>query len=244
LDHPPFLSIIIPAFNEAHRLPATLDQIIAYLRDKPFTAEILVVENGSQDETLKIAESYSKRYSFIKALHNTKRGKGLAVRNGMLAAKGEFRFMCDADLSMPIEELDRFLPPALTDFDIAIGSREAPGAIRYDEPSYRHLIGRGYNMLIRLLALPGLQDTQCGFKCLRAQAAEKIFALQTLNGMSFDVEMLFIAKLLGYQIVEIPIPWHYNPDSRVHILKDSLRMGLDLLTIRRQAGKGLYDGEV
>jgi hypothetical protein len=162
----------------------------------------------------------------------------------MMAAKGEFRFMCDADLSMPIEELDRFLPPELTDFDIAIGSREAPGAIRYDEPAYRHLIGRGYNMLIRLLALPGLQDTQCGFKCLRAHAAEKIFQLQSLNGMSFDVEMLFIARRLGYQIVEIPIPWYFNTDSRVHIVKDSLRMGLDLLTIRRQAGKGFYDGEV
>ncbi len=130
------------------------------------------------------------------------------------------------------------------DFDIAIASREVPGAVRYDEPHYRHFIGRGYNTLIRLFALPDLHDTQCGFKCLRGPVADDIFHRVTLEGMSFDVEMLFIARRLGYKIVELPIPWHFNADSRVRLVQDSLRMGLDLLAIRRNARQGLYDGQV
>jgi hypothetical protein len=129
----------------------------------------------------------------------------------------------------------------LSDFDIAIGSREAPGATRYNEPYYRHLTGRVYNTLIRLLALPGLHDTQCGFKCFRGPVAESIFPLQTLTGWSFDVEILFIARKMGYRIVEIPIPWYYNADTRVQVLSDSVQMGLDLLKIRRNALNGKYE---
>ncbi len=235
-----FLSIIIPAHNEEHRLPATLERITAFLQLQPYTAEILVVENGSADQTLQIARTYAARFPTIRVLHEPERGKGLAVRQGMLEARGEYRFMCDADLSMPIEEINRFLPPALTDFDIAIASREAPGAVRYNEPIYRHFIGRIYNNLIRIFALPSLHDTQCGFKCFRAAVAETVFQPQTLTGMSFDVEVLFIARQMGYRIIEVPIPWYFNPDSRVRLLEDSLHMGLDLLTIRRNARRGLY----
>jgi glycosyltransferase involved in cell wall biosynthesis len=244
LQSPIFLSIIIPAHNEAHRLPGSLDQILNFLAAQPYKAEVLVVENGSQDDTFQIAQTYTRKYPQVLALQEINRGKGLAVRAGMLQAKGEYRFMCDADLSMPIEEVNRFIPPDLEDFDIAIASREIPGAKRYNEPEYRHFIGRGYNTLIRLLALPGLQDTQCGFKCLRGPVAEDIFRYQTLDGMSFDVEMLFIARLRKYRIKEIPIPWYFNPDSRVKIISDSIQMGLDLLTIRQNAAQGLYDGEV
>ncbi len=240
MQNAPFLSIIIPVHNEEQRLPATLDQILAFLNQQPYAAEILVVENGSQDRTLQIACAYARENPQIQVIQAAKRGKGLAVRAGMLAAHGQFRFMCDADLSMPIEELSRFLPPALETFDIAIASREVPGAVRFGEPAYRHLIGRVYNNLIRLLVLPGLQDTQCGFKCFRGAVADEIFDMQTLSGMSFDVEVLFIARQRGYSIAELPIPWYFNPDSRVRLVEDSLRMGLDLLTIRLNAIRGRY----
>jgi hypothetical protein len=140
-----------------------------------------------------------------------------------------------------VEEISKFLPPVLTDFDIAIGSREAPGAVRYNEPYYRHLTGRVFNTLIRWMVLPRLQDTQCGFKCLRAEVARDIFPFQTLTGWAFDVELLYIARRHGYQILEIPIDWYFNADSKVRVLRDSWRMFVDLLVIRRNAKLGLYD---
>jgi hypothetical protein len=144
---------------------------------------------------------------------------------------------------MPVTEINRFLPPALNDYEVAIASREAPGAVRYNEPLYRHIIGRGYNTFIRLLALPGLHDTQCGFKCFRNDAAEVLFRRQTLTGWSFDVEILFLARRLGYRIIELPVPWYFNPDSRVRVVQDSLTMGLDLLKIRLNGLRGIYDGQ-
>ncbi len=236
----PFLSIVIPAHNEEHRLPATLEKIHAFLKTQPYPAEVLVVENGSHDNTYALSLDYARRMPELRVLHEQARGKGLAVRRGMLEARGEYRFICDADLSMPIEEVNRFLPPTLPAPDVAIGSREAPGAVRYNEPSYRHLVGRGFNLMVRWLALPGLQDTQAGFKCFRAAVAQDVFQCQTLEGMSFDVEVLFIARLRGYHIAEVPIHWYFNPDSRVRLFEDSLRMGIDLLTIRRNAAKGRY----
>jgi hypothetical protein len=158
----------------------------------------------------------------------------------MLEAEGEYRFMCDADLSMPIGEVNRFLPPELTDFEIAIASREAPGAVRYDEPSYRHLGGRAVNWVIRILALPGLSDTQCGFKCFRAEAAEDLFHQQTLTGWAFDVELLYIGRKRGYRIRELPIPWYFNPESKVHAIRDALRMIKDIFRIRFNALRGGY----
>lgn len=237
----PFLSIIIPAHNEEKRLPATLKKIQAFLETQPYRAEVLVVENGSHDRTWEVAQSFTKEMPCLRAVHETQRGKGLAVRRGMLEARGEYRFFADADLSMPIEEVNRFIPPALPTVEVAIASREAPGAVRYDEPAYRHLIGRIFNSMVRWTALPGLQDTQCGFKCFRGDVAERVFPLQTFPGMSFDVEVLFIARRMGYQIIEIPIPWYFDPDSRVRLIDDSLRMAIDLLTIQRNARRGLYD---
>jgi len=237
----PLLSLIIPAYNEEMRLPHTLQLVMDYLASQPYQAEVLVVENGSHDRTLEIAQDFARRYPNLCALHSDQRGKGLAVRKGMLAAQGQYRFMCDADFSMPVEQIGRFLPPVLDGYDIAIASREAPGAVRYAEPQYRHLVGRVYNWMIRLLALPGLQDTQCGFKCFRGEVAEELFNLQTLPGWSFDVELLFIAQRRGYKIVEIGIPWYFNSESKIRVMKDSLRMGMDLLKIRLNARQGLYD---
>jgi len=236
----PFLSIIIPAYNEENRLPKTLEQVFCFLHKQDYLAEVLVVENGSQDRTLQVAQSFCGQYPQLRVLQNRSRGKGLAVKRGMLEAQGEYRFMCDADLSMPVDEISRFLPPSIDNYDIAIASREALGAVRYHEPYYRHFIGRGYNLLIRLLALPGLQDTQCGFKCFRGALVEELFGLQTLAGWSFDVEVLFIGRLRGCRIVEVPIPWYYNPESKIRVFQDSVNMGKDLITMRLNAWRGVY----
>ena len=239
----PFLSIILPAHNEAKRLPPSLEKIKTFIQTQDYSVEVLVVENGSTDETLAVAKSYQKDFPGLQIFHEDQRGKGLAIRRGMLEATGEYRFLCDVDLSMPIEQVNRFLPGALGAVDVAIGSREVPGAKRYDEPGYRHLIGRGFNTMVRWLVLPGLQDTQCGFKCFRGEVAERVFKLQIMQGMSFDAEVLFIARKMGYHIQEVAIDWFYNPDSRVRLLQDSMQMALDLLKIRGNDSRGLYDAQ-
>jgi glycosyltransferase involved in cell wall biosynthesis len=240
---PPHLSIVIPAHNEEQRLPGSLTRILEHLRSQPYRWEVLVVENGSRDGTAAVAERFAREVPGVRVLREGQRGKGLAVRRGMLEAAGDYRFICDADLSMPIDQIDRFLPPMLEDYDIAIASREAPGAVRYGEPPHRHWIGRIFNWIVRLLAVPGFQDTQCGFKCFRAEAAEALFPLQRLQGWTFDVELLFVAVRRGYRVVEVPIPWHYNPGSRVSLLRDSLAMFTDLFRIRRNWSRGLYAQE-
>ena len=239
----PLLSIIIPAHNEQNRLPRSLEQVFAFLGRQNYEAEVLVVENGSSDRTLEIAQGFAGAHKNLRVIREPRTGKGLAVRRGMLEARGEYRFMCDADLSMPIEEVNKFLPPARSDFDVAIGSREVPGAVRYDEPFYRHTGGRLINFIIRVLMLPGLQDTQCGFKCFKAAAAERLFQCQTLDGWSFDIEILFVAYRLGYRIVEIPVDWYYRPESKVSAIRDALRMIGDIFLIRANARRGRYDAD-
>lgn len=237
---PPLLSIVIPAHNEEYRLPGSLDRILKFLDSQTYEAEVVVVENGSSDRTAEIAESYARDHKNILVHLEPRAGKGLAVRRGMVEAVGEYRFICDADLSMPIEEVNRFLPPELTDFDIAIASREVPGAVRYGEPTYRHWIGRAFNFLVRTLTLPGIHDTQCGFKCFRGEVAEDVFATQVIDGWTFDVEVLYIAIKRGYHLVEVPIPWYYDPGSRVRLVRDSLTMFADLFRIRRNWKQGIY----
>jgi len=218
----------------------TLGEICRFLEKQNFSAEVLVIENGSQDHTFQIADEYARMQPHFRAIREVQRGKGRAIKRGMLEASGEYRFMCDADLSMPVEEINRFIPPLLADFDIAIGSREAPGAVRYHEPIYRHLGGRMVNLIIRRLALPGLQDTQCGFKCFRAAAAEDLFRSLTLDGWSFDIELLYVARKRGYRIVEVPIPWYFMADSKINLFQDTFQMVLDILKIRRNERAGLY----
>jgi glycosyltransferase involved in cell wall biosynthesis len=239
-----YLSIIIPIFNEEKRLPKTLEQVFNFLKSQSYPAEVILVENGSTDRSFEVAQAHLEKYPQLVVLKELQRGKGLAVRRGMLAAKGTYRFMCDADFSMPTTEIPRFLPPAMEGCDIAIASREAVGAVRFNEPYYRHLVGRIYNWLIRILALPGLHDTQCGFKCFKAETAEELFRDQTITGWSFDVEVLFIANRKNYRIVEVPIQWYFNPDSKISVIRDSARMGFDLLKIRMNSAQGLYDQKV
>jgi glycosyltransferase involved in cell wall biosynthesis len=236
----PFLSLIIPAHNEQARLPASLPQIHEFLKAQTFSWEVIVVDSGSRDGTAQVVRNFAARWPDLRLLQVDRPGKGLAVRRGMLAARGDYRFICDADLSMPIDQVPRFLPPSMRDADIAIASREVAGAARYDEPTYRHLIGRAFNVLVRRLTIPEIQDTQCGFKCFRRSVAEDLFRVQQLEGWTFDVELLYVALRRGYRIVEVPIPWYYNPGSRVRIVRDALTMFTDLFRIRRNWRRGVY----
>lgn len=237
----PFLSIVIPAHNEEIRLPRSLGQIFTFLKKQSYSSEIIVVENGSSDRTLELAQEFASTHPGLIVIHEDKKGKGNAVQRGMLAARGAYRFICDADLSMPIEEVEKFLPPALHDYDLAIASREARGSIRYNEPTYRHWGGRAINLVIRALILPGLKDTQCGFKCFRGEIADKLFRQQTLTGWSFDIELLYIARRKQMQVKEIPIQWYYGTDSKVNAVRDALRMIGDIFRIHINAWRGRYD---
>lgn len=240
-NHPLFLSIIIPAHNEEHRLPGSLVKIDAYLKQQSYTYEVIVVENGSSDDTVGVVQRYAKDHPYVKVMVVDTRGKGLAVKAGMLAAVGEYRFICDADLSMPIEEISKFLPPLLGDpFDLAIGSREAPGAVRYDEPRYRHFMGRVLNTIIKIFALPDFEDTQCGFKMFHAPAADDLFQVQTLSGIGFDIELLFVATKRGYTVLEIPVDWYFSPESRMRLVQDSLAALFEIFEIRRNWKNQIY----
>lgn len=234
------LSIIIPAHNEERRLCETLPRVLQFLRTQNYAAEVLVVENGSHDRTAAVVEELARSEPRLQLLREARRGKGLAVRRGMLAARGAFRFMCDADLSMPIEQVVRFLPPQLAEFDVAIGSREISGAVRFGEPVFTHLRGRVFSNLVKLAVLPGIEDTQCGFKCFTAAAAEDLFRVQRLDGLSFDVELLFIARLRSYRVREVPIDWHFHRETKVRMVRDTLQMLRDVLTLRRNLRAGYY----
>jgi glycosyltransferase involved in cell wall biosynthesis len=236
----PFLSIIIPAYNEESRIVDTLGKVVDYLGSQTYTWELVVVDDGSTDNTASLVRPFAQDHSGVELVRVAHGGKGWAVNQGMLWTKGEYRFLCDADLSMPIEHLSRFLSPSNPPFDVAIGSREAPGARRIGEPHRRHFMGRAYNLLVRLLAVSGLADTQCGFKCFSAEAAQDLFRLQKLHGFAFDVEILFLARKRGYRIREVPIDWYYRSQSKVRPFKDSLTMSRDIIKVRWHYFRGKY----
>ncbi|MEL6527100.1 MAG: dolichyl-phosphate beta-glucosyltransferase, partial [Chloroflexota bacterium] len=206
----PFLSIVIPALNEEHRLPPTLADIDAFLSQQDFTYEVIVVDNGSTDRTQQVVEAFASSHAYVRFIQLAERGKGRAVKAGMLVAEGDYRFICDADLSMPIEEIVKFLPPNAGDADILIGSREGEGAVRINEPERRHIMGRIFNFIVKLTAVNEFEDTQCGFKMFSREAADDLFAVQKMNGIGFDVELIFVGLRRGYKIVDVPITWYYN----------------------------------
>jgi glycosyltransferase involved in cell wall biosynthesis len=235
------LSIIIPAYNEAQRLPAAIDLLTSYLDRHPSRVEVLIVENGSTDATPQLADAVAKRDGRFRALHTSRAGKGLAVRTGMLAGTGSVVVFCDVDFSMPIEEVDSLVGAVESGADVAIASREVSGARRIGEPGRRHFMGRIFNGLVRVLALPGLQDTQCGFKAFRLDVARDLFTRSVLDGWAFDVEVLYVARRRGYRICEVPIIWRYDPSSRVRPFRDTMAMLRELMQIRRNARSGRYE---
>jgi dolichyl-phosphate beta-glucosyltransferase len=237
----PLLSIVVPAYNEERRLPQTLPRIVNFVQAQEYEGEVIVVDDGSTDGTVRVVEEIASQAPFVTLIRNEHRGKGYSVKTGALTAKGEHVFLCDADLSMPIDEVSKFVPPALEHYDVAIGSREIAGAKRYDEPYYRHLMGRVYNALVRLLAVRGFQDTQAGFKCFTRDTVHDVFPYQTMEGFGFDVEVLFIAQKRGYRIVEVPINWYYMSHSRVNPIGDSVRMFREILQVRLNNWQGKYD---
>jgi glycosyltransferase involved in cell wall biosynthesis len=236
----PLLSLILPAYNEEGRLPRTLRVIRRFLAKQSYEAEVIVVDDGSADGTATLVERRALRWPELRLVRTPHRGKGSAVRAGLLASRGAYCFLCDADLSMPIAELMKFIPPQHADGALVIASREALGARRYNEPSHRHVMGRVFNALVRAMALPGVQDSQCGFKCLPGDLARQLAAAMTIDGWGFDVELLYVARLWGHRIVETPIAWHYAPSSRIHPLRDSWRMTREVMRVRRNARLGLY----
>ena len=235
------VSIVIPAFNEESRIGATLADLIGYLTGQPWDWEIRVVDDGSSDGTCAVVERSGRENPRVVLQREPHRGKGGAVKAGLLAATAPFRFICDADLSMPVAELPRFLPPALPGVDVAIATREGLGARRVGEPLVRHLAGRAFNYLVQRLAVPGIEDTQCGFKMFTGAAADEIFPLVSVDGWAFDIEALAIARAQGLTIVEVPIEWHYRRDSQVQLLRDGVGMFRELVRIRARARGGAYD---
>jgi dolichyl-phosphate beta-glucosyltransferase len=244
--------VVIPAYNEERRLPGTLERVIAYLEAQDYASEIIVVDDGSEDSTADVVEKVAAQHPQVRLIRNDHRGKGYAVRSGMLAAEGDYILFSDADLATPIEEVARLLALLRDSYDIAIGSREGIGARRYDEPWHRHLMGRVFNWVVRLMVVGHFQDTQCGFKVFRRQVARHLFSGVQLYGedakpvrggavTGFDVEILFLACKAGYRVAEVPVQWYYGANTKVSALRDSVRMFKDVLQVRLNDWRGLYN---
>lgn len=252
-SHPPALSVVIPAYNEADRLPATLDAVLAFLESRDYSWEIIVADDGSDDATPTIAAAVS-RTPTVHHLRLPHRGKAAAVRDGVLAASGEVVVFTDADLSTPIDYVDRVRELMAAGADLVIGTREGSGARRLGEPAYRHLMGRVYNYVVQLLAVRGISDTQCGFKGFRRQVARDLFTSSRLYREAdgpvrgplvtgFDVELLFLAQKRRYRLVELPVTWHHVPGSKVRPGLDALLMLRDALRVRVNDLLGRYPAE-
>lgn len=233
------LSVVIPLYNEINRLPRCMAELLGYLSTTRLSYELVLVDNGSTDGTGDLVNDYAYNIDHVLGCHLPKPGKGAAVRFGMLQANGAWRMMCDVDLSMSPEQIGRLIARRF-DYDVVIASREVKGAVRIGEPVMRKVMSLAFRQLTHTL-LPGIRDTQCGFKLFSKRAALEIFPLQTIPGFGFDMEILHIAELLGYRTVETPIVWRFDCDSRVHPIRDSWQMAVDVLTIRRNEQAGLYN---
>ena len=243
----PELSIVIPAYNEASRIDATLSRVLACVATQGWDAEVLVVDDGSTDETAEIVERWMRlpggsngRLHLIQNPGN--RGKGYSVRNGLLQAAGEIVMFTDADLSAPMEEAERLLTAIREGADVAIGSRWLDRQRQtIQQPLYRQIFGRCFNWITRRVMNLPFHDTQCGFKALRREAAQVIFRLQTIERWGFDPEILFIARKLKYEIVEVPVTWGHDERSRLSYLKDGMKMLEEMAIVRRNSLAGRYD---
>ncbi|HKW61985.1 MAG TPA: dolichyl-phosphate beta-glucosyltransferase [Candidatus Acidoferrum sp.] len=237
----PELSIVIPAFNEELRLPATLERIASYLQGSRHDVEVLVVDDGSKDRTATVAESFRGRIPSLRVVPNgMNRGKGYSVRHGVQEARGRIVLFTDADLSAPIEEADK-LVDALQNFDVAIGSRAVNRSlITVHESPFREFAGIVFNKIVRLILWLPFVDTQCGFKAFVRERCRIIFEQQTIERFGFDPELLYLARHHGLRAVEIPVRWGHSPATKINMMRDSLQMFLDVFVIRWNALRGRY----
>ena len=238
----PSYSIVIPAYNESARLGATLDKVLAYVRTQGWNAEVIVVNDGSRDDTAEIVRNFALTHAALRLVENPgNRGKGYSVRNGMLNARGRVVLFSDADLSSPIEEAPRLFQALEDGADIAIGSRWLRAETQTQrQPLHRQLFGRVFNLLLRLTLGLQFKDTQCGFKAFKRPAVEAIFPLQRIERWGFDPEILFLARKFGFKVHEIPVAWGHSGGTRIHPLVDGSRMFLEMLRIRWNDLTGKY----
>ncbi len=227
------LSVVIPAYNEEVRLKESLREVLRYLKSQPYTFEVILVDDGSSDRTKEVAETCLKDVHHQVLVNQPNQGKGYSVKRGMLAARGRFILFSDADFSTPLEEVERFLQYLQSGYDVVIGSRALPESrVEIRQNILRQNMGKIFNLFVRLFASQEIHDSQCGFKCFKSDAAKNLFGRQMLKGFSFDVEILYLAQRLGCRVLEEPVIWRNSPHSRVHIVKDSLRMLFDIMRIR------------
>ncbi len=240
----PRFSVIIPAFNEARRLPVYLEKVLAYFDSLSVAYEVIVVDDGSTDGTSAIVQHFREQNANVRLIRlQQNHGKGHAVKTGMLEASGQLRLFADADGATPIAELQRLVHEIEGGADVAVASR----ALRTDTCTVqtrlsRKMIGSVYNFIVRMLAVGGISDTQCGFKLFSAEPATAVFPLQCIDGFGFDVELLFICRKKGYRIAEVPVNWADVQGTKVKVLRDSVRMFGDVLKIRFNDLRGMYRG--
>ena len=227
------LSVVVPAYNEASRLPKAAPPVIKYLRQQEYNWEIILIDDGSEDNTAAVAEEVFRGNEITILKNGFNRGKGFSVRRGVLSARGDITLISDADFSTPIQELEKLLSAISDGFDLAIGSRSLPDSnITKRQAWLREYMGRTFNLLVQFIALSGFIDTQCGFKMFPKDVGQSLLSKMKVDRFAFDVELLYLARKRDLKIKEIPIEWHNDGDSRVHIIIDSFRMVVDLLRIR------------
>lgn len=245
------ISVIIPAFNEEYNSKrGVLEEVYAYLSKKfPNDFELIIVDDGSTDHTPTIINDFAQKHPHTTALINKHQGKALTVKSGMLVAKGTYKLFTDFDQSTPIQEIEKLLPFMRKGYQIAIGSREVKGAAREKEPFHRHLMGKGFNLIVKLFTVRGIQDTQCGFKLFQGTTANDLFSrvYVTTNPKkdaftgAFDVELLYLAQKQQLKVAEVPVIWHHNHSERVSPIKDSVRMLVEVIKIRIADLLGKYE---
>jgi len=231
-----YLTVVVPAYNEEKRIGFSLFRIKEYLLSRSLSAEIILVDDDSTDRTAGVALEIMEDYPDFRVITlPLNRGKGAAVRAGVLQARGELVLFTDADLSTPIEELEKFLPLIREGYDVIIGCRALPDSIIKERQGWlRERLGKCFNLLVRLLVLKGFRDTQCGFKLFRKNAAREIFFRLETEGFAFDVEVLLLARHLGYRIAQVPVVWVNHPESRLRLVRGSLSMLIELIKIRKR----------